>query len=186
MTTEQNVKKSRGTMILLAVVFLLPVLLAKLALEFEWFNKGATNHGELLQPSLSMDPVHQNQTPIWRLLFVMPQDCDQACDNAIYSINQIWGALGKEQDRAVPTVMTFDGSAALEEGVAQVFETIPIQKSQLKTVFKDKNTDGIFIVDTLGNIILRYPLQPEKQQAILFSREILADLRKLLKLSRIG
>ncbi len=43
-----------------------------------------------------------------------------------------------------------------------------------------------FVADTLGNVILRYPLQTDKEQAILDSRDILSDMRKVLKLSRIG
>ena len=56
----------------------------------------------------------------------------------------------------------------------------------LQQVFKENPTDGIFIADTLDNVILRYPLQIDKEQAILHSRDILSDMRKVLKLSRIG
>jgi hypothetical protein len=34
--------------------------------------------------------------------------------------------------------------------------------------------------------MLSYPLQIEQQQAVMSSRDLLADLKKLLKLSRIG
>jgi hypothetical protein len=34
--------------------------------------------------------------------------------------------------------------------------------------------------------MLRYPLQEQQEQAVMHSRDILADLKKLLKLSRIG
>jgi hypothetical protein len=56
----------------------------------------------------------------------------------------------------------------------------------VRQVFKDNNTDAIFVADTLDNVILRYPLQIDKEQAILDSRDILSDMRKVLKLSRIG
>ena len=56
----------------------------------------------------------------------------------------------------------------------------------VNNVFQGEPTNAIFIADTLNNVILRYPLQVEQQQAILHSRDILSDLRKLLKLSRIG
>ena len=56
----------------------------------------------------------------------------------------------------------------------------------LQQMFKDESTDAIFIVDTLDNIILRYPLQLDKKKAVLHSRDILSDMRKVLKLSRIG
>jgi len=56
----------------------------------------------------------------------------------------------------------------------------------LQQIFKDESTVAIFIADTLDNVILRYPLQVEQKQAILHSRDILSDMRKVLKLSRIG
>jgi hypothetical protein len=56
----------------------------------------------------------------------------------------------------------------------------------LQQMFKDESTDAIFVADTLDNVILRYPLQIDKEQAILHSRDILSDMRKVLKLSRIG
>jgi hypothetical protein len=56
----------------------------------------------------------------------------------------------------------------------------------VKQVFKDESLEGIFISDTLDNVILRYPLQSEPKKSVLDSRDILSDMRKVLKLSRIG
>jgi hypothetical protein len=53
-------------------------------------------------------------------------------------------------------------------------------------VFKNTNINAIFISDTLHNVVLRYPVTTDKEQAIMDSRDILADLKKLLQLSRIG
>jgi alpha-acetolactate decarboxylase len=63
---------------------------------------------------------------------------------------------------------------------------ITADEQSVNQVFKDVKTNGIFIVDTLNNIILRYPTQNDQQEAVLHSRDILSDMRKVLKLSRIG
>ena len=42
------------------------------------------------------------------------------------------------------------------------------------------------LVDTLNNAMLRYPTYEDKKAAVQSSRDILADVKKLLKLSRIG
>jgi hypothetical protein len=41
-------------------------------------------------------------------------------------------------------------------------------------------------VDTLNNGMLKHPLYKNKEEAVQGSRLILSDVRKLLKLSRIG
>lgn len=185
--TTQN--KNRKPLILFCLVFILPLVLAWLALQTDWFNRGATNKGELLSPVVEMPELLRGETPVWRLLYIMPEDCDAACNNAISSINQVWQASGREKKRVIPTVLVIDNSDSQARQTLAQEEHITIIKTeaeQLSKMFKNQSVDGIFIADTLGNIILRYPLYTEEQQAVLKSRDILADLRKLLKLSRIG
>ena len=188
--TEATSKKNKKAFVLLILAFALPVILAKFALEYDWFNKAATNKGELLQPPLDFSGVEQPQeTPKWRIAYVMPENCEATCDNALYSINQVWVALGKHMDRAEPVVVVSDSSDAAKVAELNSHPNIKLLKTDVQNVnkvFKQTSTDGIFLIDTLDNVILRYPLQQEQQQAVLFSRDILADLRKLLKLSRIG
>lgn len=177
----------RKTFILVAVIFILPVLLAKLALEMGWFNRASTNNGQLLEPSLDLSMLDSQHK--WRLLYLLPADCDSSCENALIAINQVWVALGREQDRAEPVVILTDNSDSRPRqqlGKLTGVRLLNVAPQDVNEVFKDVPTDGIFLVDTLDNVILRYPLQTEQQQAVLHSREILADLRKLLKLSRIG
>jgi hypothetical protein len=186
-----NVKKNNKSMMLLFVaVFLLPVILAKLALDNGWFNQAATNKGELLSPPVDMSSLDSSkQEPKWKLLYVLPEICLQECENALYSITQVHSALGKHSDRAEVVVFTHEKSnlaqlALLKE--KQNLRLVTTQIESLQQVFKDNSTDGIFIADTLDNVILRYTLQKEQEQAVLHSRDILSDMRKVLKLSRIG
>ncbi|WP_438865535.1 hypothetical protein [Neptunicella sp.] len=183
-----NNKKS---MLILAVIFLLPVILAKLALEFDWFNKGVTNKGQLLDPVLDMTSLYPSDTApaIWRIIYVMPAQCEQSCQNALYSLNQVWIALGRENERVNSLVLvtgTSDKEAVEQLKLMPNLKVLQTTEQSINQVFKDTATDGIFVVDTLQNIILRYDLQQEQQQAVMHSREILADIKKLLKLSRIG
>ncbi|GAB5381807.1 MAG: hypothetical protein Alis3KO_23050 [Aliiglaciecola sp.] len=187
--SEVSTKKSIKTPALLFVVFVLPVVLAYMALTFNWFNKASTNRGELLAEPLDMNLLGVEMEPKWRLLFVMPEVCEQTCENALYSINQIWVASGKASDRVEPLVLRYPESEKLENTEMNNHPTLKVlntDRQNVNKVFKDGATDGIFIVDTLGNIILRYPLKQQQEDAIQQSRDILADLRKLLKLSRIG
>lgn len=180
---------NKRTILTLVLVFTVPVLLAKLALEMEWFNRASTNKGELLEPTLSVTGLALPEPPKWRLLYVVPSQCAQACENALFSIHQVWQALGKEQDRAAAmAVVTEDSDQRIHDKLSHFphIQAFTASAQNVNEVFKDVGANGIFLSDTLGNVILRYPLEQEQQHAVLGSRDILADLRKLLKLSRIG
>jgi hypothetical protein len=187
--SEEKKAPNKSMMFALLGVFIVPVILAKFALDYGWFNKAATNKGELLDPILSLSTMGIENTHKWRILYVLPETCAAECENALYSINQVWLALGKEMDRAQAVALTTETSDQVKLSALEQQSNIYLIKSEQQSVnqvFQQVSTDGIFIVDTLDNVILRYPLQQEQQQAVLHSREILADLRKLLKLSRIG
>ena len=181
---------NKRMIITLAVVFILPVALAKLALDNNWFNKASTNKGQLLTPTLDMTALQDKTTePKWQLLYVLPTKCSVECKNALYSVEQVWTALGKEHDRVRATVIsTPDSDVSAMQRIEQQnsAKLLKTNVENVNNVFKGEPTNAIFIADTLNNVILRYPLQVEQQQAILHSRDILSDLRKLLKLSRIG
>lgn len=187
--TDSNAKKKSKTPLILLVVFVLPVVLAKLALDNDWFNRGATNKGELLSPILDASSLMEELAPKWRILYLLPENCSAECENALYSINQVWVASGKESDRIEAVVVSLDNSDAAKIDELKTHPNISLlmlNNDSVNNVFKDVPTDGIFLVDTLNNVILRYPVFEEQKQAVLKSRDILADIRKLLKLSRIG
>ena len=173
---------SKKTLIIMVAVFVLPVVLAKLALDNDWFTKGATNKGQLLAPTIDMSALLENAEPKWRLLYVMPSKCDAVCENALFSINQVWLALGKESDRAQAVVVTTASSdqtaiAALED--YPFVETLPVTPTALAS-------SSVYIVDTQNNAMLFYDIKDDRKDAVMESRNMLADMRKLLKLSRIG
>lgn len=187
--SETPVKKKSKTPLLLIVVFVLPVILAKLALDNDWFNRAATNKGELMSPILDASAFYTGLEPKWRLMYFLPKACTAECENALYSVNQVWVALGKHSDRLEPVVISLPDSdqSKTDELINHPnLKMLKQDKQTVNNVFKDVPANGIFLVDTLNNVVLRYPLFEEQKQAVLKSRDILADIRKLLKLSRIG
>jgi hypothetical protein len=183
-------KNNRTMLLLLAAVFILPVLLAKLALDNGWFNQAATNKGELISPPVDMSVLQlSQQEPKWKLMYVLPEVCAADCENALYSITQVRSALGKHSDRAEVVVIAHEKSNLAQLTLLKEKQDVRLLTTDLNSlqqVFNETTTDGIFIADTLDNVILRYPLHIDKEQAILHSRDILSDMRKVLKLSRIG
>jgi len=184
-------KSKKFTVIALILVFTLPVILAKLALENEWFNKGSTNRGELLTPVIEAGSlfVIEGEEPHWRLAYIIPAVCDVACENAIFSISQVRTAVGRQMDRVDAVFISTQESdmKAVNNLKENNYGKVLIADAKnVNNLFKDAGNNGIFIVDTLGNVVLKFNSTLEREQAIMDSRDILADLRKLLKLSRIG
>ena len=180
---------NKKTIIMLVVVFVLPVVLAKFALDQDWFNRGATNNGQLLDPTVDANSLFAEQPKKWRVVYVVPAQCDKTCQNAIYSIQQVDLALGKESDRANATlIITPESDKQVDQWIAQDERTEVLlnNSDMVNQVFDTVGADGIFLVDTMNNAMLRYDLQADQKQAIMQSRDVLSDLKKMLKLSRIG
>jgi hypothetical protein len=184
-------KSKKITAIALILVFTLPVILAKLALENEWVNKGATNKGQLLNPIIEAGDLFiiEGEEPHWRLAYIVPDVCEAACENAIFSISQVRTAVGRAIDRVDAVFIVTENSDLKAVANLETNNFGKLLKTETKNVndlFKKIGNNGIFLVDTWGNVVLKFNTTLEREQAIMDSRDILADLRKLLKLSRIG
>ena len=90
MSIQKNNKRS---LILMILVFVLPVILAYMALKFDWFNKASTNRGELLQPVIEASSLLSSSDTKWHLIYTLPSTCDVACENA--SAQTKTGIIGK-------------------------------------------------------------------------------------------
>ena len=192
---------NKKALLLLLFVFILPVILAKVALESDFFNKAATNSGELLDPVIDFSPAFSEKEPLWRLVYVIPKVCDVQCEDAIFAIQQVHTAMGKHSSRVQPMVITTEESAKdvlADTNLARIYaeqqavetqhtiDTISLSKKNVNEMFKSVDVNAIFIVDTLNNGMLKHPTFSDKEEAVQASRLILSDVRKLLKLSRIG
>lgn len=187
--TQPTKTTKRLTSFGILAAFVVPVLLAKVALENDWFNRASTNHGELIQPVMDFSAALSTQPPKWRLVYHLPASCDSACENALYSIHQVWQALGRESDRAQATVVVNPASnpaivARLRADAQVRLVAATEQPTDTRLTHFGQNT--VYLVDTLNNAMLRYTISEDRQTAIMDSRDMLADVKKLLKLSRIG
>lgn len=185
MSNTASVKStaSKKTLLLMIAVFVVPVILAKLALENDWFTKAATNKGQLLTPTIDMSAVFKNEAPKWRLVYAMPSQCDAVCENALFSINQVWLALGKESDRAEALVLLKEDS---DNTAVAALSDYPNVSTLASSNSLSLETNSVYIVDTQNNAMLFYQIKNDRKEAVMESRDMLADIRKLLKLSRIG
>lgn len=186
MAVEQ-VSKSRRNLMLMLAVFVVPVVLAKLALEQKWFNYGVTNQGVLLEQPLHLSDFGLDEKDFdnkWLMLVSLPQDCQKTCQQALTGINNTYIALGKEMPRVLPVALTNSSSTK------QKVEQLNVDKWRLlnSTVdIKNKiNVMDLLIVDPLGNVVLTHKPPTSVDELPNFGKSVLADMKKLLKYSRIG
>ena len=141
-----------------------------------------TNKGELIEPTLyfsSFGDENPYQSQSWQLAYVVPAECDALCEQRIHLLAQSHLALGKYQQRVTPVLLISEASDQTALQQAQ-FSTLNIS-SQLAD--KVKGFEYV-IVDPLGQLVMGYQLSSD--DLVAQSKGLLADLRKLLKLSRVG
>ncbi|MDD8060852.1 MULTISPECIES: hypothetical protein [Shewanella] len=178
-------KKNNKALILLLVVFVLPIAVAKLVLSLELYQGGATNKGALLSAdinykSLAMDNPKPHS---WQILYLLPQTCEQSCQDRLYLLNQSYIALGKNRDRVSPIILVDSHSDTSILTTLQIpFEQVTANKAIAALMTQQQ----VIIVDPLGSLIMQYDDVAGRDANITQGKAMIADLRKMLKLSRVG
>lgn len=201
-----QVRKNRLMLLLLLATFVVPFVIGDLAYRHGWYKGGQTNHGQLITPPAGFagfkahNPAGQLQTAAfakesWWLLYVMPAQCDIACRNRLFQMRQVRKALGKESDRvhsvlvltSVPDQETeallkreFPDFARLSASVQDVDATMAPVKTGASAA------GLLYVMDPMAWIMMSYDPEPDEKTSVVKAEDILNDLKKLLKASRIG
>jgi len=196
-------KNNRLTIIGFLIIFTLPVALAWFAYFSGWFeNTATTNKGEWVKPVVALkafEPVYSDGQVVlmqpgekWKIIYpskvsqCQDEQLDSKCLMNLYLIGQAHLALGRDSKR-VERVL-FNGSTEYDE---QQLNSLQQRFVDLRVIKGRENTDSalsvdyIYIADPVGNIMLRYPVVETKEQVFLKGKDILKDLKKMLKLSRL-
>ncbi|EMJ3468518.1 TPA: cytochrome oxidase biogenesis cluster protein [Vibrio harveyi] len=174
------VTKGRIVLVSLICLFALPAIIAKVVLSQGWYETGVTNRGELVEPYITLEQLGQ-PSPLdekgWQLAYVLPPECKEQCQQQIHLMQQSHIALGKYHERVVPVIWTSEETS----NVAQSIVVMQMNDSLSSRV----KAGQMLIVDPLGQLVMSYT--PEANEDLVrLSKDVLADLRKLLKLSRVG
>ncbi len=177
--------QTKGRVILVAIVlmFAFPAVIAKTVLSNHWYQSGVTNKGILVEPRVTLNSLGIDtsaQSKLWRVGYVVPDKCDQLCQQHIHMLMQSHTALGKEQGRVAPVLLVNDTSD-ITTLAQQDVEIMPINQAFISVI----ESSEIVILDPLGQLVMHYP-KSDASQLVVQSKSVLADLRKLLKLSRVG
>ncbi len=182
----------RSKFLLLIGVFVMPVAAAYLA-YFGWRPAGHANYGDLLKVvplqqtagtaldgrPFSLDALRGK----WVMVHVGAPRCDAACAQQLYLMRQTRIAQGKEQSR-VERLWVLTGAGAPAATLLQEHPGLHVWRpenvafvAQFPAV-RDR-TEHIYLVDPLGNLMLRFPARVD-------AKRMMKDLKLLLKASQIG
>lgn len=203
---QRNTRGSgRKHFVMVCVAFLLPAVLAKIALEQQWFNYGVTNQGQLLAEPISLSQLSLTDIQTdkyWLLVFNSPALCEKACQQSVNALSNTYLALGKDMPRVqavllnyaeanvkvnVEVNLAFNDSELSVTSLDKVMDISRWQKFNVPELSHPELQRGkVFIVDPLGNVVMTHQ-PPQAAEALpAFGKAILADMKKLLKYSRIG
>lgn len=195
MAQKGNSKRSNLQAWGLFLLFFGPLAVAVyLYYDTDWRPGGTSNHGELIVPAV---PLPEVALPMlgggltkpdflrhhWSLVYLGRQGCGEGCRDALYNGRQMRLALGRLMDR-VERVYLYVGKppdagfiAAEHPDLLVADAAGPAAAALLEAL--SGQPEGYWLVDPLGNAMMRYPAaQPP--------RGMLEDIKRLLRLSRIG
>jgi len=178
-------RKGRLQLLLIVLGVIGPMILATgmYKLQF-WVPEGRSYHGELIGNGQSRaDLGVQADEQRWQLLVTAPRECAVDCQQLVYLARQVQIGLGRDAGRASHAIATAqplgtDYDAKLTREYPQL-QRYPLDVSTFNKTTGDKAVPQLWIIDPHGNLVLRY--DPSVK-----GKDLLNDLRHLLKLSNIG
>jgi hypothetical protein len=164
------VKILRNKLLWVGLVCAAPIVLGTAAYLLGWSPGSLSNYGELLQPKPV--PGFDALRGKWVLVTFDAAACDAYCERKLYVMRQVRRAQGKDMDEVERLwVLTDAGKprAELLPGIEGTrFATFPAAG------FPGNAADHIYLVDPFGNLMLRFPRDPDPSKVI-------KDLQRLLK-----
>ena len=190
-------RRGRQVLLIIAALFFLPVAIS-FALYYGklWRPAGSSSKGELIQPPRPLEarglrlPDGGSASPEvlkekWSLIYIGDGACDDACQTALVFGRQSRLALNNEMTRvqriflATAHCCATDYFASQQPGLIALDASSP-EAQALLGQFPGDRQHSLYIVDPLGNLLMRHDATQHT------SKDLLTDLKKLLRLSHIG
>lgn len=166
---------------------------ASYLLYFFWLPGHTVNYGELIEPQPLPDPklALDGGSPFrlsqlrgkWLLVSVDSGRCDAHCSRKLLYLRQLRLTQGKNTERVERVWLISDDAAPDGEVILQYPGTWLVRAggTALPGFFPAQGNaaDHIYLIDPLGNLMMRFPRDPDP-------RLMIKDLARLLKASQIG
>ena len=187
---DQKDRNNQRTLLLVAAVCIAPFV-GSFLLYYFWQPSSRINYGELIEgamlPAVTLSrPAHK---PVdlaklrGRWIFVTADSgaCDEYCNKKLWQMRQVRMTQGKYLER-IERVWLLTDDAAVASAMEKEYEGMHTAQGAdaLKALpVKSALRDHIWLVDPLGNIVLRYPKDADPSR-------MKKDLERVLRVSRIG
>ena len=179
------------------LLLLIAVMIAPIAFSYVLFYWGAppgtVNYGELIKVKVLPDVALHKTNGVafnmnqlrgkWVMLVVDSGKCEKLCREKLYYMRQV-RLMQKNEIERIERVWLIDDDKIPETSIKEDFKgTIFINARDNKLLkeipAKISQRDHIYIVDPLGNLMMRFPknIDPSKMAK---------DIKRLLKVSQIG
>jgi hypothetical protein len=173
-------KRGRLKLALLALFFLLPVSASYLIWWLDLAPGSAGNYGTLLTPVPAALPPAGELKGKWVLVQFDGGACGAWCERKLYFMRQVRRAQGKEMPRVARLWLVTDKVAPRAEVLAAIEGTLIVPApAGMNFPAEQFASDHIYLVDPLGNLMMRFPRDPDPSRVI-------KDLQRLLKASSFG
>lgn len=192
MLDEKVKKRNRQKFIALLVLMFSPIVISYV-LFYSDYRPGTVNYGELLEVEqpLKGEGVNPLNNKIfrmkdlkgkWVMLTVDSGSCDKACQDKLYYMRQVRTVQHKEKHRVERLWLITDDVKPADELVKE-YEGTHFVKTDDRALLdaippKEGQTKHIYMIDPLGNLMMRYPekLNPTKMGK---------DIKRLLHVSQL-
>lgn len=196
LTWHKKQQEGRWKLLFIIVVCISPLLLSYLT-YFVIKPESRTNYGAFIDAkaypipkleSTGLDGKLQSLEALkgkWIMLQVDSGDCQASCNKKMHDMRQLRIAQGKERNR-IERVWLITDKKTLEPTLLQEYEGTKMLRTKYELIQKwlptepgTLATDHIYLIDPLGNLMMRFPQDAN-------ANKIKKDLSRLLKASGIG
>jgi hypothetical protein len=175
-------------LLLIGAITLAPVV-ASYAVYYLAPRSAGSNYGTLLPTAAAPDIGGRTASGApfrladlrgrWVLVIGAAGECTAACERSLYATRQARTMQGKEQER-IARALLVAGPAAPDAALLAEHPGLAVaQVAPEALALLPGGADAIVLVDPLGNLVLRYPADPDV-------KGLAKDLTRLLKASGIG
>ena len=150
--------------------------------RFDLASGAAGNYGTLLSPRPAALPALAGLKGKWVLVQFDSGACAVACERKHYFMRQVRRAQGKEMSRIERLWLITDAAQPSSALLAAIEGTVIAgEGAALAPAYPAEGaaTEHIYLVDPLGNLMMRFPADPDPSRVI-------KDLKHLLKFSGFG
>ena len=126
----------------------LPLLAAKLVLEFGWFNRGVSSQGQWQQNEVfllapTMEKAH------WRIGVMPAAECATQCLGALHTVQQLYVGLGRKQAQVQPVLISSEAASS---------DYVAFKQQPPITAVPSALHNKILLIDQQGLVLLSYPM----------------------------